>query len=52
MGLAQLLSVLPAAADEAALQAAGPAPSVFVDPEDAFKLVVPNNWQTTEVRLN
>lgn len=50
LGLAQLLSVLPAAADEPAVQS-GPAPAVFVDPEDAFQLVVPTNWQTSEVRL-
>lgn len=50
LGLAQLLSVLPAAADEPAVQS-GPSPAVFVDPEDAFKLVVPTNWQTSEVRL-
>lgn len=45
LGAAQLLSVLPAAAEgESAAQQ-------YIDPKDAFKLVLPTNWQSTEVCL-
>jgi hypothetical protein len=45
LGAAQLLSVFPAAAEgESAAQQ-------YIDPEDAFKLVLPTNWQSTEVWL-
>lgn len=42
VGLVQLLSALPAAAEGEQQQ--------YVDPQDSFKLVVPANWQSTEVR--
>jgi hypothetical protein len=45
LGAAQLLSAFPAAAEgESAAQQ-------YNDPEDAFKLVLPTNWQSSEVWL-
>jgi hypothetical protein len=45
LGAAQLLSAFPAAAEgESAAQQ-------YIDPEEAFKLVLPTNWQSTEVCL-
>lgn len=45
LSVAQLLSTLPAVAEGEA------APQQYVDPEDAFKLALPTNWQSSEVCL-
>jgi hypothetical protein len=45
LGMATLFSAFPAAADGEA------APQQYIDPEDAFKLSLPTNWQSSEVCL-
>lgn len=50
VGVATLLSAFPAVADgEVAAPPAAPQQQPYIDAEDAFRLQLPANWQSTEV---